>query len=215
MLEKLQSSDFVPHLHSEFRLHNKQLQKSFTAELSAVELHPSPHVPDRRTAAADFKQSFSLIFHAHKDTDLPQGIYSVEHKKLGKVELFLVPVGMRTEHARYEAAFNFTPLVPHEQFLASLRKPSKKNSKTPSFTKKKTVVKKKAATKKATAKKAVVKKKIATKKAATKKAATKKAATKKAATKKAATKKAATKKAATKKIAAQKKTAAKKKSAKR
>jgi Domain of unknown function (DUF6916) len=169
MLKKTKSSDFTPHLNTEFQLHNQKMQKSVRAELSEVELHDSSEAP--KTGAAGSQRPFSLLFRADKDTDLPQGTYNVEHPKLGKIDLFLVPVGMRTEYARYEAVFNFAP--------AGSKRIIKKTS----------TKKKKIAAKKKTTSKKVTKKKAAAKKTTAKKNASKKTAAKRKTAKKATSKK--------------------------
>ncbi len=75
------------------------MQKSFTAELYEVEHH---HAQAGGAAAGAGTGSFSLLFRTDRSTDLPQGLYNVEHPQLGKIGLFLVPIGMRSEHARVE-----------------------------------------------------------------------------------------------------------------
>jgi hypothetical protein len=61
-----------------------------------------------------FRGPFSVLFHGPLEPVLPQGIYLVEHDRLGRLELFLVPVGPDDTPAagqaaatvmRYEAVF--------------------------------------------------------------------------------------------------------------
>ena len=51
-------------------------------------------------------ESFSLLFHGSVEWPLQQRIYQLEHDQLGKMELFLVPVGRDEEVFHYEAVFN-------------------------------------------------------------------------------------------------------------
>ena len=48
---------------------------------------------------------FSLIFHGPRQPTLPQKIYPLEHDRLGRLEIFLVPLGPQGESMRYEAIF--------------------------------------------------------------------------------------------------------------
>ena len=51
------------------------------------------------------QQMFSILFEIPKDCVGKQGLYKMEHDKLGTIELLLVPV-MSDEDRRYEAVFN-------------------------------------------------------------------------------------------------------------
>ena len=67
-------------------------------ELASVEVKPSHEAADRNP--------FVLTFHGPAETLLPQNIYVLEHKKLGQLEIFLVPVEQDASHVSYEAVFN-------------------------------------------------------------------------------------------------------------
>jgi hypothetical protein len=51
---------------------------------------------------------FTLLFHGPPSPILPQAIYSFEHPSLGRLEVFIVPIGPApgTPAMRYEAVFN-------------------------------------------------------------------------------------------------------------
>jgi hypothetical protein len=52
------------------------------------------------------RTSFSVIFLGPSGRHLPQGIYRLEHEKLGRLDLFLVPIGPEPSgRHRYEAIF--------------------------------------------------------------------------------------------------------------
>ncbi len=56
--------------------------------------------------AAGPRRPFSLIFsNPRKDSYLPQRTYSLEHAKLGVLEIFLVPIGPDENGMFYEAVF--------------------------------------------------------------------------------------------------------------
>jgi hypothetical protein len=52
------------------------------------------------------QEAFSLMFRAPVDAPPVQNIYSLEHDKLGKMDLFLVPIKKRDDGLYYEAVFN-------------------------------------------------------------------------------------------------------------
>ena len=69
-----------------------------TVELISVEVKP-------RYEGA--KQTpFVLTFHGPADVVLEQSIYTLEHERLGNLEIFLVPVGQTEGEVVYEAVFN-------------------------------------------------------------------------------------------------------------
>ena len=51
------------------------------------------------------RDPFSLIFHEDGHAHLPQQTHSIEHEKLGELDIFLVPLGPDAEGMRYEAVF--------------------------------------------------------------------------------------------------------------
>ena len=51
------------------------------------------------------RHPFSLIFHAPRDTVIPQAIYRIENANLEPFEAFLVPIGPDAGGMRYEAVF--------------------------------------------------------------------------------------------------------------
>lgn len=55
--------------------------------------------------AADGRAPFSLTFSGPAEPLLAQQIVPLEHAALGRVELFLVPIGRDGDGARYEAVF--------------------------------------------------------------------------------------------------------------
>jgi hypothetical protein len=70
-------------------------EQTFTAEL--VEAKPLVEAPDR---------PFSLLFRVADGATLPQRIYPLKHDRLGRFELFLVPIGPDDVGMQYEAIFS-------------------------------------------------------------------------------------------------------------
>ena len=70
------------------------------AELKLIEVEPlgSPSTAQR--------QAFSLLFHGPRAPLLEQRIYGLEHASLGRLEIFLVPIGPDAQGQRYQAIFS-------------------------------------------------------------------------------------------------------------
>ena len=67
-------------------------------ELASVEVKPSQEGANRKPFVLTFKGPVEVL--------LPQSIYVLEHKTLGQLEIFLVPVDQDDSHVFYEAVFN-------------------------------------------------------------------------------------------------------------
>ncbi len=87
------ASTFAEHLNSTFRLR----QEPATTELTLVE------VSDGSTRR---QVSFALLFRGPHEPLFPQQIYPIEHDRLGRFDLFIVPVKRDAHGLYYEAVFN-------------------------------------------------------------------------------------------------------------
>ena len=96
-LDILTAADFRAVLGSKFRLSAQAVSMEVTlAEVAEAKKSPS----------AAFRASFSVLFHGALTPVLPQGIYRLEHDRLGALDLFLVPVGpVESAVMAYEAIF--------------------------------------------------------------------------------------------------------------
>lgn len=96
MTDTLNSAAFEPHLRTSFHLATGATDP-IVLELIEVQDASLPQV-----------EQFSLMFQGPKAPCLAQGIHELEHAALGKLALFLVPVG--PDPARtglcYQAIFN-------------------------------------------------------------------------------------------------------------
>ena len=97
---------FAQRLGESFHIQLEPSQRTLT--LVEVTPHPSRSAP-RQDATQ--REAFSLLFHdqeAVDDSYLPQGIYPLEHEELGRLDIFIVPIGPDAEKAgmRYEAVFS-------------------------------------------------------------------------------------------------------------
>jgi hypothetical protein len=52
------------------------------------------------------QEQFSLIFYGPKDVPLAQGTFELEHEKMGRFAIFLVPMNPDQRGPRYQAVFN-------------------------------------------------------------------------------------------------------------
>jgi hypothetical protein len=105
-IQTLTAADFLPLQNTHFTLTGGPAGMSLDAELAEVTGHAV-------NPSARFRAPFSVMFHGPLQPVLPQGIYRVEHERLGALELFIVPVGpdepddpgQPPTAMRYEAVF--------------------------------------------------------------------------------------------------------------
>jgi hypothetical protein len=97
-LAELTAEDFRPLLRERFVLSSGARSEhnggAVSFEVELVEVTEIPRKPNGRAP-------FSLEFQGDPDFTLAQGIYRVEHERLGALEIFLVPIAP----GRYEAVF--------------------------------------------------------------------------------------------------------------
>lgn len=100
VLDKLTVREFTGQIGKTFRL---TLADSPAVDLVLVEardLSLASSAPEAKRAP------FSLVFRSPKGPVLPQRIYSLENETLGRLEIFLVPIGADANGVQYEAIFN-------------------------------------------------------------------------------------------------------------
>lgn len=72
-------------------------EQTVDLELAEVsELKERPH-----------QASFALVFLTPKSSVVEQGLYDLQHERLGDMQVFLVPIGLTEERMQLEAVFNF------------------------------------------------------------------------------------------------------------
>ncbi len=104
MLNQLTVSDFIGHVNVNFRTH---LDSGEVLDLELIEARTIGE--SRRPESSGIRtQAFSLIFRGPSDRLLPQRIYPLEHPTLGRLEIFLVPLGPEgdPQGLHYQAVFN-------------------------------------------------------------------------------------------------------------
>ena len=98
MLEGLAFGDFSGRVGEEFRLEGP----SNVVPLTLVEATDL----SRRENPGPRRSPFSLIFRGPHSPVFPQRIWPLTHESLGRLEIFLVPIGPDASGMRYEAVFN-------------------------------------------------------------------------------------------------------------
>jgi hypothetical protein len=97
MLETLNADSFTAHQGSTFRI---AFEDHDPVDLEMVEVRGLKG--DRRE---DQREPFCVLFRGPMEPLLAQQIYPLDHADLGRLELFLVPVGPDDQGQRYEAVF--------------------------------------------------------------------------------------------------------------
>jgi hypothetical protein len=99
MIEKLGRADFAEHLNTTFRA------EAGPSEVFELELTDVKGIDEGETGSK--QERFSLMFSGPADRFYPQGTYQLEHERIGKFNLFIVPIGKASDgRLLYEAAFN-------------------------------------------------------------------------------------------------------------
>lgn len=95
MLEKLTWATFTENLNTRFRITSEGVG---VVEVELIEVKPGRSTPRQ--------EQFSLLFQAPQDVPLQQGMFRLEHDKIGAFDLFMVPVRKDEQAFYYEAVFN-------------------------------------------------------------------------------------------------------------
>lgn len=99
MIDQLTSGDVMPCLNQSFTLRTEE--GALTVELVEVTEHSMPRGGEGEDTAP---RTFSMVFAAPADTAAPQQVFALENERLGRLELFLVPVGpLRDGRMAYQA----------------------------------------------------------------------------------------------------------------
>lgn len=98
MLERLTIEDFDRRLNGSFSL---ELDESAKMELELVKVRSLTDEP----MEADHRNPFSVEFRGPAQPVLSQRIYALRHSEMGRLEIFLVPIGPDRSGMLYEAVF--------------------------------------------------------------------------------------------------------------
>jgi hypothetical protein len=103
-IERLTLEIFSPLVNSKFKLLVDD-SHSVVVELTEATAIGGPHTV-KRDRNGMVQEVFSLIFDGPENPILQQRIYSFEHDKIGRFDMFIVPVGKIPGSVRYQALFN-------------------------------------------------------------------------------------------------------------
>ena len=94
MSAKVTLQTFAPVVGDGFRV---EAGEGITLELELAEV----------SAAGDGagREPFTLLFRGPTEPVLPQGTYGFEHPSLGRIEVFIVPIGSNADGVSYEAIY--------------------------------------------------------------------------------------------------------------
>jgi hypothetical protein len=98
-LDRLTAEDFAPLIGDAFAFDAGEPGR---LELELVEVNA---VPDSGVGTAE-REPFELLFRGPAEPIFAQQIFPLEHPALGRLDVFLVPVGRQQDGARYEAIFS-------------------------------------------------------------------------------------------------------------
>jgi hypothetical protein len=88
------------------RIFTECLHDTFTLIAPGGETCPLELIEVAEKPAAPGNEQFSIVFRETEGHRAPQGIYTLEHERLGRIELFLVPVDEGSGRIALEAVFN-------------------------------------------------------------------------------------------------------------
>ncbi|HET8888258.1 MAG TPA: hypothetical protein VFQ41_05090 [Candidatus Angelobacter sp.] len=94
-LESLNSKSFSDQLHTQFRLLREGLEPIPLELIEVKESDPSPKI-----------ELFSLQFRGPAAPRMAQHIHTLEHDKLGRMEIFLTAIAGDAEGITYESVFH-------------------------------------------------------------------------------------------------------------
>ena len=100
MPAKTSEESFRENLNTKFRV---RAEAPMPVELELVEV--KSYEPSENEQHG--MERFSLFFRGPADIFIPQGTYSLEHERMGALEIFIVPVKRDEQGFRYESVFNF------------------------------------------------------------------------------------------------------------
>lgn len=125
-LDDIPCEAFAAALNSWFLL---RAMDGIAQKLQLVEIEPAFLDNQQYLLAEDAShEKFSLLFRGSAAYPLGQNTYQFEHLRIGRFEMFIVPIGwIDTRHCHYEAVFNRPPLA--RRNAALLRAPLQRNEK--------------------------------------------------------------------------------------
>jgi hypothetical protein len=101
--DQLNLETFLPCLNTKFQV---GVDPASGVELELVEASAMSHERRSHPGKGSVQESFSLVFHGPDNRLLPQQIHAFAHDRIGRFELFIVPIGQKPGLIQYQAIFN-------------------------------------------------------------------------------------------------------------
>jgi hypothetical protein len=95
MTERFTSKSFSDQLHTTFHVHVPEIGTLPLELIEVTEYTDQPNV-----------EQFCLIFRGPREPWFQQKTHALEHEALGKMDLFMAPLGPDKEGMRYQVIFN-------------------------------------------------------------------------------------------------------------
>ncbi len=95
MTEFFTIDTFSGHVNTKFLMHYGDSQTAELELTSVTDVGSSPR-----------QIQISLLFQGPDNAPIAQGIYKLEHDRLGALDIFLVPIGKDANGVQYQAIFN-------------------------------------------------------------------------------------------------------------
>lgn len=103
-VKELKLETFSPLVNTKFRLLLDEVHAVEMELTDAVSIRgPHNSTPNKNGMVQDV---FSLMFNGPADRPLPQRSYTFEHEKIGRFDLFVVPIEKTPDAIRYQVIFN-------------------------------------------------------------------------------------------------------------
>ncbi|HEX9628714.1 MAG TPA: hypothetical protein VF961_01755 [Pyrinomonadaceae bacterium] len=99
----LTEDEFSKHVNTKFRLRLNATDSEPRVELELAEVKGYAKKAEEHSGM----ERFSAFFDGPGNVQLPQGVYSLSHDRMGEFEIFLVPIARDERGFRYEAVFNY------------------------------------------------------------------------------------------------------------
>lgn len=101
-VDQLSRQAFAAAVGTDFDVHVGAMQTATVRLVSVTDLVTPPGSP----APAPGREGYSLVFGGAAKHSFPQGTYTLDHPRLGRLPLFLVAVGPTGSSTSYEAVVN-------------------------------------------------------------------------------------------------------------
>lgn len=102
----LRRSTFVRHLGDTFRVYPESGRRISTRLTEVRDLPATAFMSKSNVTRAYEQACFMIVLRGPGNQPLPQGGYRVEHARMGRFEIFLVPGAARSRARFYHAVFN-------------------------------------------------------------------------------------------------------------